>query len=84
MPRLRRLVFRFIDHPNEIYVEDCIRLLEMLGYERKKQPGSHHVFHKRGAYPITIPTIKGRKVKKAYVELLVKTLRLGDIIESEG
>ena len=52
-----------------------------MGYEERSNPGSHCVFHKKGAYPVCVPTVEGGKVKRFYVERLAETLRLEELNE---
>jgi len=47
-----------------------------LGYEEHSKAGSHCVFHKKGSYPLCVPTVEGRKVKRLYVRRLSETLNL--------
>ncbi|GAI92678.1 unnamed protein product, partial [marine sediment metagenome] len=51
------------------------------GYTEKKKPGSECTFHKRGSYPFNVPTVKGRHVKRRYVERIVKILELEEYLE---
>jgi predicted RNA binding protein YcfA (HicA-like mRNA interferase family) len=45
--------------------------LEALGYELVRVRGSHHIFDKPYAYPVSIP-VHGNKVKPAYVRMVEK------------
>jgi predicted RNA binding protein YcfA (HicA-like mRNA interferase family) len=46
---------------------DVKKLLERKGYSLQRISGSHHVFTKPGAGPVSIPVHKG-KVKPVYVK----------------
>ena len=81
MSSLDKLVRKFICQPNTITIKDIERLLEAFGYEEKKKPGSERVFHKKEAYPITVPTVSGRAVKSRYIRRMVKLLNLEEWIE---
>ena len=50
---------------------DVKKLLEKKGYELTRISGSHHIFTKKGAFPISIPVHKG-KVKDFYVKQIKK------------
>ena len=81
---IRSLAKKFVTEPDRVTVDDCRRLLEELGYQRPKKPGSHAVYHKNGAYPITVPTPhSGRYVKSPYVKRIVKLLNLEEYLEGE-
>jgi predicted RNA binding protein YcfA (HicA-like mRNA interferase family) len=75
-----KLVRRFLDEPNTIEVDDVRRLLNAFGY-RETRKGSEYIFHKKGAYPITVPTVKGRHVKSPYVKRLSRLLLLEEWYE---
>jgi len=64
--RRRRLIEKLVKRPQEVTLSDCERLLELFGWERRKSPGSHNMYHKRGDYPFNLPTVSGRGVKKEY------------------
>ena len=81
MSAFQKLIQKFLTKQNKVSVDDVIRLLEMLGYTEKKNPGSHRVFHKKGNPVIPIPTISGRYLKKKYITLLVNNLVLERYLE---
>ncbi len=76
MSKRDKLIRRFIEKPQTIGIAEIRQLLESLGYEEKRNQGSHCVFHKKGAPVITVPTIKGREVKVQYVRRLAEILDL--------
>jgi predicted RNA binding protein YcfA (HicA-like mRNA interferase family) len=78
---LDRLIEAFVCRPESVTIADVRRLLSSFGYQEKKKPGSECVFHKKGSYPINVPTLKGRKVKKQYIKLIVQKLDLEDLYE---
>ena len=84
MSALSKLVWKFINQPNNIEIDEVRRLLETFGYKEKRKPGSECTFHKPGCYPINVPTVKGRKVKNQYIKRLVKILNLEDWFEEHG
>lgn len=38
----------------------------MFGWTRRKSPGAHQLYHKKGCYPFNLPSVHGREVKIAY------------------
>jgi hypothetical protein len=74
-----KLINKFLTDKSHITVEDCDRLLTLYNYTRYKSSGSHQTYHKKGAAPITVVTPKNtRYVKSAYVQLIIKYLKLGE------
>lgn len=82
MSSLENLVNKFVHEQGRVTIDDVRSLLQCFGYSEKKNPGSHCVFHKKRAYPITVPTIKGKYVKKCYVKRIVRILGLEEYLES--
>lgn len=76
MSSISKLVAKCLFKQNSITVNDIRRLLDALGYEERRSPGSECIFHKKGSNPINVPTVKGRAVKIKYVKRLVKFLEL--------
>ena len=81
MSSFEKLIERFVYNQNNITINNVRRLLNDFGYTEKKKPGSECTFHKRGSYPVNVPTVKGRHVKKAYVKGIVKILGLEEYLE---
>jgi predicted RNA binding protein YcfA (HicA-like mRNA interferase family) len=77
-----KLVEKFVYEPDRITIDDVRELLVHFGYAERKNPGSHCVFHRKGSYPITIPVVKGKHVKKVYVKRIVEILELEGYLES--
>lgn len=82
MSALERLVRKFLFKQNGITIEDVRRLLECFDYTERKKPGSECIFHKKGSFPINVPTVKGRYVKKRYVKRVVSILELEEYLEN--
>jgi predicted RNA binding protein YcfA (HicA-like mRNA interferase family) len=78
MTRLERLIDRIKARPPQAEFSDVERLLEEFGYERKRQEGSHVSFKKPGARTIIVPLVKGRKVKRVYLDQICELLGLDD------
>ena len=81
MSSIRKLVGKFLSNQNAIEINDVRRLLNLFEYEERRKPGSECIFHKKGAYPINVPTVQGRHVKSIYVKRIVKLLSLEEWYE---
>ena len=82
MSGFEKLVHKFLVKQNDITIMDIRRLLEGFDYTERKNPGSECIFHKRGSYPINVPTVKGRYVKRHYVKRIVRILELEEYLEN--
>lgn len=76
MSSIDKLVAKFLFQQNKVDISDVRRLLDIFGFEERRNPGSECIFHKKGSYPINVPTVKGRNVKSKYVKRLIKFLEL--------
>ena len=83
MTQRDKLVRRFLAEPPEVDFEDVCRLLEMFGYALRKSGGSHNAFVAPGRSTITVPVVRGRKVKRAYVRMINRMLDLEGYLEDE-
>lgn len=82
MNQLGKLVEKFLRRPPEVLFEDVAKVLEAFGYEpRPTGGGSHRVFVKPGHPPKIVPTIKGRRVKRVYVTMIIDNLELEEWYE---
>ena len=81
MSKFGRLVEKFLYEQYNITTGDVRRLLHGFDYEEHRSPGSHLVFRKKGKPPIIVPTVKGRSIKKQYVNKIVNILSLEEYIE---
>lgn len=82
MNQLDKLVEKFLRKPPEVLFEDVAKVLEAFGYEeRSSVGGSHRVFVKPGRRPKVVPTIKGRRVKRAYITMIIDNLELEEWYE---
>jgi predicted RNA binding protein YcfA (HicA-like mRNA interferase family) len=82
MNQLDKLVEKFLRKPPEVLFEDVAKVLEAFGYEpRPSGGGSHRVFVKPGHPPKIVPTIKGRRVKRVYVTMIIDNLELEEWYE---
>jgi hypothetical protein len=82
MSSLTKLVEKFIYKQSKITISDVRRLADYFGYTERRKPGSEYVFHKKGSYPFTAPTIKGKYVKKEYVKRIARILELEEYLEN--
>ena len=76
MSRREKLIARICARPPEADFSDVRALLEDFGWEEKHQKGSHVTFGKEGEFPITVPTVSGRKVKRVYLDKIIERLGL--------
>jgi predicted RNA binding protein YcfA (HicA-like mRNA interferase family) len=77
MNQLNKLVEKFLRKPPEVLFEDVAKVLQAFGYEeRSPKGGSHQFFAKPGHRGKTIPTVKGRYVKRRYVSMVIDNLEL--------
>lgn len=82
MGHLEKLVELFLREPPEVSFADVSKVLEAFGYiERSSSGGGHQAFVKPGHRPIIVPTIKGRRVKRAYIRMIIENLNLEDWYE---
>jgi len=82
MSDLDKLIEKFLRKPPQVSFEDVVKVLEAFGYElRSAGGGSHRFFAKPGHRGKTIPTLKGRYVKRRYVSMVIDNLELEDWYE---
>ena len=81
MSQLEKLVAKFLREPPEVRFEEVVTLLEAFNYRQHSGKGSHFTFVKRGSRPITVPTEKGRRVKRVYVQRINELLELEEWYE---
>lgn len=79
MGKLDKIVKRILGRPPDIDFQTIVWLLERFGYDYKiPRRGSHYVFF-RADDPdrqFTIPTVKGKRVKRVYIDLVIQELDL--------
>lgn len=82
MGQLDKLVEHFLKEPPEVSFNDVAKVLEAFGYtERPSGGGSHRAFVKLDHRPKIVPTVKGRRVKRAYVRMIIDNLELEEWYE---
>jgi len=84
MARLEKLVELFLREPPEVSFRDVVKVLEAFGYKGRPSKSGHKLFARPGEYPITVPTVKGRRVKRVYVRKLVERLGLEEWYEKHN
>ena len=78
MSQRDKLIARILARPPEADFGDVRRFLKLYGYRFDRQKGSHVVFVKPGAPPITVPLRGGRKVARTYLAQICELLGLDD------
>jgi predicted RNA binding protein YcfA (HicA-like mRNA interferase family) len=75
MARRDKLIARVRARPPLADFDDVRAVLELFGWERARQSGSHVSFTKPGERTLTIPNFHG-KVKRVYLDEICKRLGL--------
>ncbi len=81
MARIAKLIARALRKPPDLRFSEVRRILEHFGYKEDRQSGSHVVFTKKGEYPISVPLIGGKKVKRTYILEIIDLLGLEEYDE---
>ncbi len=76
MSRREKLIKKICGRPPEADFDDVCQLLEEFGWTLGRERGSHTTFVKTGEFPITVPKMGGRKVKRVYLDLICERLEL--------
>ena len=77
MSQRRKLIERFRDPPMEADFHEVRQLLEYFGWTLQRE-GKHASFTKQGEFPIVIPKVGGRKVKRTYLRQIRDRLKLDE------
>ena len=72
--RDEKLVARIKARPPQASFRDVERLLEMEGWTKARQSGSHVSFTKPGERTIIVPLTGGSKVKRVYLDQICERL----------
>lgn len=78
MTRLQKLIERLKARPPELDHADLATILKAFGWTLVRQRGSHVVYKKVGERAISIPLKSGRKVRRAYLDMICRQLGLDD------
>lgn len=76
MTTREKLIARICARPSEADASDVRALLEDFGWTLKRQRGSHQVFAKPGEFPLIVPLVQGRRVKRVYLDEIIERLGL--------
>jgi predicted RNA binding protein YcfA (HicA-like mRNA interferase family) len=74
--RREKLIERIRARPPEADFDDVRRVLEAFGWTLARERGSHAHFVKAGELTISVPRVGGRKVKRAYLNVICRRLGL--------
>lgn len=83
MSKSDKLIRFFLTCPSEASFEDVRRLLEEFDFLAVRTSGSHVIFRHEDGRQITVPTKKGRTVKKVYIRQIIELLSLEDWYDQE-
>jgi|GEM_PF-807835 len=78
MPKLDKLIRRICSNPPGADFSDIRQLLVRHGWTLRECEGSHCTFVKDGEFPITVPTVSGRRVKRYYCNAICERLGLDE------
>lgn len=78
MTRREKLVAKIVARPPEADAGDVRALLDDFGWAFHRQVGSHMIFVKAGERSLSIPLVGGRRVKRAYLDVICQRLGLDD------
>lgn len=76
MSKIEKLVKYLLSHPPEAHFESISYVLKSFGYQEVRAKGSHHVFENDSGSVIVVPKKGGKKVKRTYIEEVIKLLDL--------
>ncbi len=83
MSKIEKLVERFLRCPTEVDFSDVVKILNYFGWREVNRKGSHFSYSD-GERILTIPTKKGRKVKRAYIKKICEILDLEEWYEKRS
>lgn len=78
MGKRDKLIEKLRRKPPEADFGDVERLLESFGFQRASSDGSHFVYRDGAGRQVTVPTLQGRRVKRAYVVRVLEILGLNE------
>lgn len=81
MTRVAKLIAKALRKPPDLRFSEVRRILEYFGYTEDRRSGSHVIFTKKGEYPISVPLVGGKKVKRTYITEIIRLLDLEDYYE---
>lgn len=81
MTRIGKLIAKALRKPPELRFSEVRKILEHFEYAEDRRSGSHATFTKKGEYPISVPLVGGKRVKRAYIVEIIKLLDLEEYDE---
>jgi predicted RNA binding protein YcfA (HicA-like mRNA interferase family) len=72
--RIDKLIDLFLREPPEVRVEDVRKVLDTLGYKECRGGKHVHVFRNDRGVKLSIPTVRGRIVKRTYARKIVRLI----------
>lgn len=78
MGRQDKLIQKIRARPPEARFADVRALLERFGWSLARERGSHVTFDKPGEASITVSKVRGRMVKRVYLDDICERLGLDD------
>ena len=79
MTQREKLIAKIRARPAEADAGDVIGVLELFGWRLDRQTGSHMIFVKPGEALMSIPLVRGRRVKRRYLNTLSRKLGLDEL-----
>ena len=76
MSKIAKLIKHLLSHPSEARFTEISYVLKAFGYQEVRVKGSHHVFENNRGDVIVVPKKGGKKVKRTYIEAVIKLLDL--------
>lgn len=76
MSKIAKLIKYLLSRPPEARFQEISYVLRTFGYQEVRVKGSHHVFENDQGDVIVVPKKGGRKVKRTYIEEVIKLLNL--------
>jgi len=76
MSKLSKLIKKLLSRPPEVRFQDIYIVFKAFGYQEIRSKGSHHAFENEQGDVIIIPKKGGKKVKRVYIEEIIRTLNL--------
>ena len=76
MSKIAKLIKHLLSRPPEARFTEISYVLKAFGYQEVRVRGSHHVFENDLGDVIVVPKKGGKKVKRTYIEAVIKLLDL--------
>ena len=76
MSKIAKLIKYLLSRPPEARFDEIGYVLKAFGYQEVRVKGSHHIFENDEGDVIVVPKKGGKKVKRIYIEEVIKLLDL--------